>query len=368
LGNGGKFREASFNSEEHFNPTNAPPPFFQIFHPEFLAVLGSSPSIRLIASSSRYAFAHEAPVWIRDTDEFFFSSDAGGSAGLSSINLNNEFFKISLKDVDAAMTASGSTTAAAVNVTATKLDLPDTIQMTNGATGPFRGSLVLINSGRGPLPPSIALVNPAEPHNVTMLLDNYYGRQFNSLNDIKVHPKSGKLFFTDVTYGYLNKFRSDPLFPNQVYRFDPDTGSVRVVADGFAKPNGIAFTKDGKTAYIADSGAARGFLGLDQTEPTTIYAFDVDPKSQAFTNRRVLAYAETGAPDGVQVDTKGNVYVSCGDGVHVWNPEGTLIGKFFTGKVSANLAFAGDGRLVILAEDAIYLAQIAAGAVDLSYE
>jgi gluconolactonase len=69
--------------------------------------------------------------------------------------------------------------------------------MTNGGTGPFGGNLLLINSGRGPLPPSIALVNPNPPHNATVLLDNFFGRQFNSLNDIKVHP-SGNIFFTDV--------------------------------------------------------------------------------------------------------------------------------------------------------------------------
>ena len=84
-----------------------------------------------------------------------------------------------------------------------KLNLPDTIQMTNGGTGPFKGSLVLINSGRGPLPPSIALVDPSNPQNVTILLDNFFGRQFNSLNDAKIHPVSKKIFFTDVTYVFV---------------------------------------------------------------------------------------------------------------------------------------------------------------------
>jgi gluconolactonase len=71
--------------------------------------------------------------------------------------------------------------------------------MTNGGTGPYKSSLLLIASGRGPRPPTIALVNPNPPHNTTVLLDNYFGRQFNSLNDIKVHP-SGKIFFTDTMY------------------------------------------------------------------------------------------------------------------------------------------------------------------------
>lgn len=78
-----------------------------------------------------------------------------------------------------------------------QVELSDAIQMTNGGTGPYKSSLLLITSGRGTRPPSIALVNSKSPHNVTVLLDNYFGRQFNSLNDIKVHP-SGKLFFTDV--------------------------------------------------------------------------------------------------------------------------------------------------------------------------
>jgi gluconolactonase len=71
--------------------------------------------------------------------------------------------------------------------------------MTNGGTGPVGGNLLLINSGRGPSPPSLTLVNPDPPFNATVLLDNFFGRQFNSLNDVKVHPKSGKFFFTDVT-------------------------------------------------------------------------------------------------------------------------------------------------------------------------
>ena len=81
-----------------------------------------------------------------------------------------------------------------------QLNLPDSIQITNGGTGPYHSSLVLVTSGFGSLPPSVALVNPRSPNNVTVLLDNYYGRQFNSLNDIKIHRPSGSFLFTDVSY------------------------------------------------------------------------------------------------------------------------------------------------------------------------
>lgn len=87
------------------------------------------------------------------------------------------------------------------------------------------------------------------------------------------------------------------------------------------------------------------------------YVFDVDPSSHAFMNRRVFAYLDTGLPDGLQVDTRGNVYSGS---VHVWNEQGTLLGKLFTGSWTPNMVFAGDGRLFILSEFKIYLAHIAA--------
>ncbi|KAI0828494.1 D-lactonohydrolase-like protein [Trametes gibbosa] len=364
LGNNGAFRQSAFT--EFLNPTNASPPFFQVFDPAFLRILGPSATIRAVAANPTFAFAHEAPIWVPSTDEVFFASNDGGEFGMSDIDNNNQVSRISLKEVEAAISGAkrGPT---AVNVSVTKLDLPDTIQMTNGGTGPFFGDLILVNSGRGPLPPSIALVNPAAPHNTTILLDNFFGRQFNSLNDAKIRPGTNKLFFTDVTYGFLNHFRPDPLMPSQVYRLDPETRAVRVVADGFDRCNGIAFSKDGKTAFVSDTGANAGFLGNNQTHPATIYAFDVDSKTEAFKNRRVFAYVDTGIGDGLQLDAEDNLYAGCGDGVHVWNSEGTLLGKFFLGTTSANLVFAGDKRLVIMAETAIYFAEIAAKANKLSF-
>ena len=71
--------------------------------------------------------------------------------------------------------------------------------MTNGGTGPYNGKLLFVNSGRGELPPNIVAIDPASPNNTTVLLDNFFGRQFNSLNDIKIHKQTGLLYFTDVT-------------------------------------------------------------------------------------------------------------------------------------------------------------------------
>ncbi|KAF7315814.1 SGL domain-containing protein [Mycena indigotica] len=351
LGANGTFRTNAFDAG--FNPTGTALPFFQVFDKKFLKVLGSSATITSIASNATFAFAHEAPIYDAKQDVMYFASNDGGALGMSDIDHNNKVGTINLKTIPTNLNGTP------IEVPVTELNLPDSIQMTNGGTGPFRGNLILINSGRGNLPPSIALVNPNPPHNATVLVDNYFGRQFNSLNDVKIHP-SGKIFFTDTVYGWLNHFRPQPLLPSQVYRLDPDTRAVRIAATDFDKSNGIAFNGDGTIAYIADTGSTSGFLGNNQTEPATIYAFDVHPTTQAFMNRRAFAFVDSGVPDGVQVDTDGNVYAGCGDGVHVWAPDGTLIGKFFIGTTSANMAFAGPGRLVILAETKIFLAKIAA--------
>ena len=69
-------------------------------------------------------------------------------------------------------------------------------------------------------------------------MNNYFGRQFNSLNDVAIHPTSKEVYFTDTAYGYLQNFRPVPGLRNQVYRMNPETGAVTVVADGYTLTNG----------------------------------------------------------------------------------------------------------------------------------
>lgn len=107
-----------------------------------------------------------------------------------------------------------------------------------GATN-FRGQIVYMAEGAGPGNTSnVVLMNPVEPYNTTVLLNNYFGRQFSSLNDAVVHPGNKDLYFTDTLYGYLQDFRPPPGLRNQVYRWNDATGAVTVVADGFVLPNG----------------------------------------------------------------------------------------------------------------------------------
>ncbi|KAG2129574.1 uncharacterized protein EDB93DRAFT_1182405 [Suillus bovinus] len=344
-----------------FNPTNSAPPSIQVFDPSFLDVTGLSATIREIASNPGFDFAHEAPIYVPDLNLVFFVSTDGGALSYSGWYNNSVVGVINMTLVDEAL----ARTTGNVNVQVQTLNLSDNVQMVNGGTGPYKGDLLFVTSGRALLPPSIVRVNPSPPYNTTVILDNFAGRQFNSLNDIKILPGTDIMFFTDPAYGWLNGFRPEPMLPSQVYRFDPSTGQVRVVADQFVQPNGIAFTPDGKTAFVTDTGIIGGFLGTNQTLPATIYQFDVEPTTQSFMNRRVFAYSDSGAPDGIQLDTKGNVYAGCGDGTHVWNDEGTLIGKFYLNSTTPELIFTKSG-LVILAETAMYVVNIQARGMTLA--
>jgi gluconolactonase len=349
------------SSAAGFNPTNTTPPFIQVFDSSFLDITGPSATIRKIASNPGFSFAHEAPIYVSDLNLVFFANTGGGALAYSGWYNNSVVSMINMTEVDMAL----ASTTGDVNIQVQTLNFSDNVQMVNGGTGPYKGDLLFVTSGRALLPPSIVRVNPSPPYNDTVILDNFLGKQFNSLNDIKILPGTDIMFFTDPAYGWLSGFRPEPKLPSQVYRFDPSTGQVRVVADQFVHPNGIAFAPDGKTAFITDTGVFGGFLGSNPTFPATIYQFDVDPTTQSFTNRRVFAYTDSGAPDGIQLDTKGNVYSSCGDGIHVWNSQGTLIGKFYLNSTTPELMFTKSG-LVILEGTAMYVTNIQADGMTLA--
>ena len=160
-------------------------------------------------------------------------------------------------------------------------------------------------------------------------------------------------------YGFLQDFRPYPGLPDQVYRLNPATGAVSVVATDFGHCNGLTFSPNGSYAYVTDTGAGNGFYAYNFSAPATIYRFTVESDG-TFANRKTFAYPSPGIADGVHCDTKGNVYAGLGDGVHVFNPSGVLLGKIFLGQTSANFAFAGKGRMVIAAETELFYVTLAA--------
>ncbi|KAJ5742684.1 uncharacterized protein N7511_011085 [Penicillium nucicola] len=328
---------------------------FHVYDEEFLKIIGKSPTLTRIAHSPKDPLYHEAVVWSKETDEVFFVQNAGAKNASTGLHKSAIIEKISL--ADAAAVSSKSDAAGEVDIST--VSSSPTVINPNGATN-YRGEIIFTGEGQGNnTPPALWVMNPQKPYNTTVLLNNYFGRQFNSLNDVAIHPKNKDIYFTDTIYGYVQDFRPAPGLQDQVYRFNPDTGAVTIAADGFDHPNGLTFSPDGKHAYVTDTGIDYGFFGLDFTRPASVYRFDVT-EDGTFENRKTFAFVNSGAPDGIHCDSEGNVYAGCGDGVQVWNPSGKLIGKIYVGSTAANFNFAGDGRMVICAETNLYYATLAA--------
>ena len=192
---------------------------------------------------------------------------------------------------------------------------------------------------------------------VTILADAYKGKRLNSPNDVVVQS-DGSIWFTDPTYGILSDYegyRADPEQPvHGVYRIDP-SGTITLVADDFAQPNGLVFSPDESKLYIADSAFSH-----DPSAPRHIRVFDV--ADGTLGNPRVFAHIDNGLPDGIRVDVQGNLWSSAGDGVHCFAPDGTRLGKILVPEVVANLTFGGPrkNRLFIAATSSLYVIYVAA--------
>ncbi|RMD42151.1 hypothetical protein DV735_g3015, partial [Chaetothyriales sp. CBS 134920] len=199
---------------------------------------------------------------------------------------------------------------------------------------------------------------------VRTVVSSFNGIPFNSVNDVIVDPRDKSIWFTDPVYGFHQGIRHAPQLPNQVYRFDPASGSIRAVADGFTRPNGLCFSPDLAKLYITDTGAIHGNAEtpFDPTGPSHIYCFDIvrsergeNGASEPFlTNRRLFAFAPGRCPDGIKCDTKGNVYSGCGDGIEVWNPAGVPLGVILIQGGVANFCFGEKGTIYVCNETAMW--------------
>ena len=193
----------------------------------------------------------------------------------------------------------------------------------NGNTVDRQGRLVTAGHG------SRTLHRTEKDGTITLLADSYRGKRLNSPNDVVV-KSDDTIWFTDPPYGIQPEEQEQPV--SYVFRFDPN-GSLTVVADDFSRPNGLALSPDEKLLYIADSEHSLGH----------IRAFDVKPDN-TLANGRVFATISPGIPDGFRLDTEGRVYTSAGDGVHVYTPEGELLGKVLCEQSPANCVFGGPGK------------------------
>ncbi len=187
---------------------------------------------------------------------------------------------------------------------------------------------------------------------VKTLIGFYEGKPLNSPNDLVV-KSDGTVWFTDPNYGCL-QFPQECYLPNNVYRFDPKTQKLEAVITDLKMPNGIAFSPDEKIVYVIDSGATQAPRTYYEKYPHAIYAWDVD--GMTLNNKRLFTVVSPGFPDGMRLDTEGNIYVGALDGIQVFNSKGILIGKILMPKQTANLTFGGreNNILFICSSDSVW--------------
>jgi gluconolactonase len=184
----------------------------------------------------------------------------------------------------------------------------------------------------------------------TVLAEQFQGKRLNSPNDIVV-KSDGAIYFTDPPYAIQPSTPGMPrpdgwwsapipgkeLPYNGVYRLTPD-GTLHLLVDDFALPNGLAFAPDESVLYVDDSAHKH------------IRAFDVRPDGSLGNSRILLDMAsdDLGVPDGFKLDVQGNVFCTGPGGVWVCHPNGELLGRIVLPELPANLAWGEDGSVLFL--------------------
>jgi len=190
---------------------------------------------------------------------------------------------------------------------------------------------------------------------INVIADRHDGKRLNSPNDVVV-KSDGAIWFTDPPFGrlgYYEGYKAEPELPvTRVYRADGATGALSVVADDVNGPNGLAFSPDESKLYVVESRAT----------PRTIISYDVVGGVRLTGKRKVIDAGPKGTPDGFRVDVDGNLWCGWGlgeeglDGVHIFNPDGRLIGRIDLPERCANVCFGGTyrNRLFMAASTSLY--------------
>lgn len=230
---GAKLRANSFAQI----PANEPA--ILIYDDAFEGILGSSASLTLELSED-FPFAHEAGVYIPRLDSVFITSNQFVPHGQQ-----HKTIVISKLSRD-----SGSSWKRE-EIHASSIPMP------NGGINDHSSGILFCAQGSHTDPGGLICMSAEPPYYTEVLVDNYLGYPFNSVNDVVIHS-DGSIWFTDPIYGAEQGICPRPQLANQVYRLNPESGDIRVVADGFGRPNGICFSPDEQTVYITDTDFIHG--------------------------------------------------------------------------------------------------------------
>ena len=213
----------------------------------------------------------------------------------------------------------------------------------NGLLLNSNGELVLCQHGdRRMAKMNTSIDNPSS--SFTTIIDQYQGKKLSSPNDA-TYSKAGNLYFTDPPYGLSSPDKQETAF-NGVYRYTKD-GKLSVIDSTLTRPNGIAFSPEGKTLYVANSDPNRAiWMSYNMDDNTGEYS-----GKKMFFDATKNAKTEKGLPDGLKVSDKGYIFASGPGGIWVFNPDGKAIARIKTGQATSNCAFGPNQDILYMTAD-----------------
>lgn len=299
--------------------TKYPDPAIEIVHPSFAPYRQNNAAIERLYTGARWA---EGPVWFGDGRYLVFSDIP-----------NNRMLR-------------WTEDTGAVSV----FRFPS--NYANGNTRDKQGRLMTCEHN------SRRVTRTELDGTITVLMDQYQGKQLNAPNDIVVHS-NGSIWFSDPGYGILSNYeghKAELELPCYVYRLDPETRQATVVVNDLRRPNGLCFSPDEKKLYICDT------AGNEVPHyPHMIRVYDV-VDGERLANGRLFVDMGAGLADGIRCDADGNVWAGVGwggedtNGVHVISPAGERIGIIHLPEICANICFGGAkrDRLFMAASTSLY--------------
>ncbi len=293
---------------------------FEILDDEAYKIFSTSAQIEVLDSGFTWI---EGPLWLTQTNELLFND----------IPSNKTFSWTEKEGTKVYLDSSGYSS-----------NIPREGEPgANGLLLNLKGKLILCQHGdRRMALMNAPIDNPSS--DFTTIVDRYQGKKFSSPNDA-CYSKAGNLYFTDPPYGLSSSDKKETSF-NGVYRYSKN-GNLSLLDSTLTRPNGIAFSPDEKTLYVANSDPERAIW----------MSYSIEDQTGNYSNKKLFfdatKYVKTnkGLPDGLKVNNQGYIFASGPGGIWVFNPEGKAIARIKTGQATSNCAFGSSQNVLYITAD-----------------